>query len=477
MRTLAFLLLCAAAARGGTTESGAPAARGIYQKPEAAVEDPPEKARAALDVLWPAVNGASRAWPGFDVLRRPLLIGFSDGTALLVGHPKPPPGFRRTRYRGMTAYVAERWPALKAPVRLDHALAGSRVTAVRAEPGGPPLEPILVAVHEMFHDFQRIRVRMPGDPHSFRYDIEDGEDIALATLENRALASWLETADEGALLDFAALRRRRRALFPGSLAEIAHEDTEGSADFIEAEARRAVEGKAAAREALARKLRAPVLARDMSRARLFDVGAALALVLESEAPGAWQADLAAGTSLSEMVLARSPLDAKRAARRAARLTADTGYEILLAAGRRDVDDRRRRREEQRALYKARAGQRIVLESEELPVTFLKEDGDAFHYPDGTVLHERVIEWIGEGKAGRYRLSGMPVLAWCRGGRSVEFLLEPEAEIIVDGRPWKAARDAAEFKSLLIRSRGVEIELDGGHLESLDGALFIFPAAR
>lgn len=473
MRTLAFMLLCAVAARGGSTESGVPSARGIHQEPETAEKDLPVKARLALDALGPAARAAARAWPGYDVLRKPLLVTFADGTALLVGHPAPPPDFRRITRRGTTAHVAEGRPPLNASFRLDYEFAGERVTAVREEPGDTPGQLILLAVHEMFHDDQKAFWTMP---RGGMYEVEDGEDVALAALENRALASWLDTRDERDLRDFAALRLRRRALFPGTQAEILQENLEGPADYVEEAAQRAFEGPEAARAPLLKKLRAPLHAKDMPKLRLYGVGAALGLALESWTPGTWQSAVRTGWPMSQMVLGRLALGQDEAEERAARLASGPEYESLLAAGRRDVEDRGRRREEHRTRFKSRPGRRIVLSDRNLRGGF-RDDGDWFEYPDTSRLHEHVLEWSGEGKAGSFRLSDMPVLEWCRGGdRIIEFFAGPKAEILVDGRPWKPARAAREFRSLLILSRGVDLKLDGGRIESLDGALYVFPAA-
>ncbi|MEQ1920502.1 MAG: hypothetical protein ABL955_15040, partial [Elusimicrobiota bacterium] len=309
-----FLLLSIVSAHAA---SGAPSALedlGITHAPKPPAIDVPAKTRATLDALWPAIHAAARAWPGYDVLGKPLLITFADGTALLVEHPAPPPEFHRIIYRGMTAYVAERFPILDFSFRLDYEFAGSQVTAVREDSKFAVGRLIELAVHERFHNYQKgFHFTSP----SHNYDLEEAADVALATLENRALASWLESGDSQTQLDFAALRLRRRTLFPYSADEITQENSEGTARYVEMAAEGAIKGAAAARGSLIKALRAPVTVADMPKTRLYAVGAALGLILESWDSGGWQSQVASGQSISELVLHRMPLDRSEAAQRVA----------------------------------------------------------------------------------------------------------------------------------------------------------------
>lgn len=472
MRELAFLLLSAVTvhgATGGATESGVSS---FPQGLPTTQKNVPEKARLTLDALWPAVHAAQRAWPGYDVLGKPLLVSFSDGSALLVEHPSPPTEFRRITYRGMTAYVAERGPTINSSFRLDYDFGGAQVTAVREEPDLPPRQLILLAVHERFHSFQKGFNFMPNYR---QYKVEEGEDVALAALENQTLATWLESNDMQALLDFSALRLRRRALFPGTAAETSEENLEGTALYVEEAAEKAVEGAAAARGTLLKKLRSRIAAKDMAKFRLYAVGAVLGLALESRAPGTWQAAVESGRSISEIFLDGLPLGKDEAAARMARLMANPEYASLLAAGRQDVENRQRRRKEFRLRYESQPGQRVELWNKGLNGGF-EDDGDWFEYADGTRLHEHTIEWTGEGMAGRFQLTDMMVLDWYRGNdRILEFFAGPEAEILVDGRPWKPGQSGRAFRSLSILGRGVNLRLNAGRIETRDNRLIIIPA--
>lgn len=471
MKAFALLMLSAVASHagsGGGTESGV----FIIPRVRAAAEkNVPEKARQTLDALWPALHAAQRAWPGYDALGKPLLVAFSDGSALMVGHPAPPAEFRRITYRSMTAYVAERGPTINFDFRLDYEFGGARVTAVREEPELPPRELVLLAVHERFHDFQK---GFRFTPEYRKYAVEEGEDVALAALENLALAAWLETADEGAIFDFAALRLRRRALFPDTTAEISEENLEGTAQYVEAKAHEAVEGGAAARGALMKKLRSPVAVKDMPKSRLYSVGAVLGLMLESRTPGTWQRQVESGRSISELLLQGLPLNAAEAAERAARLTKNPEYARLLASGRQDAENLQRRRTEFRIRYESQPGRRVELKNKGLQGGF-EDDGEWFYYADGTRLHEHVVEWVGEGKAGRFRLSDRMVLDWYRGNdRVLEFFAGPEAEILIDGLPWQPDQGTRKFRTFSIIGRGVDLQFNGGRIEFGAGKLVVVP---
>lgn len=432
-------------------------------------KDVPEKARRALDALWPAVHATRRAWPGYDLLEKPLLVAFTDGSALLLEHPNPPPEFRRIVYRGMAAYIADRGPKLNFSFSLKYEFSGALIAAVREDPAVRAHDPVLFAVHEGFHRHQD---RFNFVPVYRAYEVEDGEDVALATLENRALAAWLEHGGSEALLDFAALRLRRRKLFPESAAETSEENLEGTAQYVEAAAEESIRGAAAARESLLVKLRPAVAAKNMAKRRLYTIGAVLGRVLESTRPGAWQGQVEAGRSMSVIFLSSMPLADDEAEARADLLASGPEYERLLAAARGDTHERKRRHADARLRYDAQPGRRVELWPGKLDRGF-EDDGDWFFYPDGKLLHEHTVAWTGDGKAGRFRLADMPILESHRGDdRAVEFVTE--AEILVDGRPWDQRE--GPFRSLTILGRGVDAAFNAGRVERRGETLVIVPAA-
>lgn len=463
----ALLVLCVWAARAGAVELGISEIAPQRDTPDAEV---PAKAREALDAFWPARGASMKAWPGYEPLARPLLLAFSDGTALLIDHPSPPPPFRPVVRRGLTVFVADRGPDLDRDFRFNYEFAGAPVTAVREARDAPPRQMVLLTVHEMFHQFQDgFRDETPYR----EYEVEDGEDVALAALENRALASWLERPGPEPLRDFAALRARRRARMPGTAAEIGEENLEGTAEFVEAAAQAAIDGEGKARAALAAKLRKPLAAKEMSKGRLYPVGAALGLVLEARSPGAWQAGVEAGRSLSMAALEGARLSGADAARRADRLTSGPDYARLLAAASRSVEERKRRREKSRLAYEAQDGPRVELHEQPVRGGFW-DDGDWFVDEEGRRLHTHVIEWVGDGDAGRFRLRDMPVLEWRKAnGRFLEFHA-PGADIRVDGAAWNSAFGWKRFHFLSIRGRGVDASFYGGTVEPRDGGLAVYP---
>lgn len=453
MRPLALLFLLAAPLRAGTAAPASPAAT------------------QALDALWPAVHAAARAWPGYGVLDKPLLLTLSDGSALLIEHPAPPLEFRRIMYRGMPAYFADSYPPLDFTFRIFD-FAGAKVMAVRQNPNYSGVKLVALAIHERFHDHQSAS---SFNRRAKDYSVEDEQDVALAALENRSLAEWIGTGNAASMRDFAALRLKRRALNADTGVENAEENLEGTARYVQIAAQKAAEGAAAAKDSLIRELRDEVTVESLSKTRLYGVGAALSQFLESRTPGAWQPGVEAGRDVSQLALDLLALTQAEADARAARLTAGPEYAGLLSKAGAGVTRAKARRDEFLKRFRAQAGRKVVVWDKNLRGGF-SDKGDWFKYPDGSLLHEWVIEWVVSGPAGRLRLTEMLVLEAQRGGASVvEFFAGPDAVILVDGKPWYPSRPAGAFRTFSIRGKGVELTLDGGRLESCGDALCVVPS--
>lgn len=419
-----------------------------------------EDQRRTLDALNAALPASARAWPGYDFLGKPFLAVLKDGSAVLVGHTSPPPNFRPVNYKGRLVYVAANGPDIGFSFKLDYEFSGQKITAVQADSNSDASNLVRLAIHERFHDYQH---GSPFKTHTGSYRVEDGEDLALAALENRALSDWLRTGAPDAMRDFAAVRVRRRALFPGTGAENGQENLEGTARYVEQEVYSAMESPAKSRDELVNALERPLKIDHLEKGRLYPVGAALGRFLQQQTPGAWQADVAAGRGLSDLVLSRLALGQPEADSRLVRLTSGSDYARLLAEGRLSVAALQKRRQAALQRFNAQPGRRILL-NDSRESGYFSSNG-WLTYPDGSMLFDPVSKYIGEG----FELKGIMILST---STSLEFFLPPGGRMEIDGAAWTPGSGPRSFSRILVTGTGVKIESGPGTLGDGGPALVI-----
>lgn len=419
-----------------------------------------EDQRRTLDALNAALPASARAWPGYDFLGKPFLAVLKDGSAVLVGHTSPPPNFRPVNYKGRLVYVAANGPDIGFSFKLDYDFAGQKITAVQSDSNSNASNLVRLAIHERFHDYQR---GSSFKTHTGSYRVEEGEDLALAALENRALSDWLKTGAPDAMRDFAAVRMRRRALFPGTAAENGEENLEGTARYVDQEAYSAMESPATSRDGLVNALELPLKIDSLEKWRLYPVGAVLGRFLQQQTPGAWQADVAAGRGLSELVLNRLALGQTEADSRLIRLTSGSDYARLLAEGRLSVAAEQKRRQDALQRFNAQPGRRILLKASRAQGYFSSDGWLSF--PDGSMLFDPVSKYIGAG----FELKGIMLLST---NTSLEFFLPPGGRMEIDGAAWTPGMGPRSFSRILVTGTGVKIESGPGTLGDGGPALVI-----
>lgn len=403
--------------------------------------------KQATDALFLAIPAVEQAWPGYKFLGKPFLAVLEDDSALLVGHPSPPADFAAARRKKREVYVAAKGPDIGFTFKMSFKLGGESVMAVRAAKDQSPEDLMALAVHERFHDFQDGQNFTPG--HA-RYSVEAAEDLALAALENRALAKWLE-GDAEAIRDFGAVRSRRRADFPGSHAETLEENNEGTARFIEQAALSAMVDDARAKDFLLRDLRRPIRLDDMAKARLYPVGATLCRYLQTKATGAWQSKVAAGQRLSELAVETLALTQKESDARVGRLTSGAEYAAMLAHGQEQVKKVQERRKQTQDKFDAQTGVKVRLElsTAQRSKSYFSAS-NSVSYPDGSKIYDPIGTYVGSG----FKLEGIMVRSERNG--SLEFY--------VDGSAWTPAQGTEDFKTLKIEGKGVALDLPAGTVD-------------
>lgn len=470
--TAVFLALCATSARAQWDRpgldrlfDGSRQGRGVVTVP--APRSAPVltvEARETLDALFAARPAATRAWPGYDMLSVPLLISLRDGTAVLAGAASAPPGFEPIDYHGQRVFVAARSPTVGFMFKRNFDLYGTKVTAVAASDERSGAALIQLAAHEHFHDHQHgWSFPHAGDD----YDVEQAEDIALARQEGEALAHWLESGDIEAMKDFSALRRHRRALFPGTAAEESQENSEGMARYVDSASLEAADPSRRAK--LIKDTRFAPRLEDMDKGRLYQIGAVLGRFLETRTPGAWQGRVAGGRSVSELALGLLPMDQAEEDARIARLTAGAAFAKDLAAGAADVKEYQDRRDRARAEFRNHPGLRVKLYTEK--GTYFSDDKAWFREPDGTTLHEHMIEITGGGPSSAVSVKDRVVAS---GRRYFEFVVDRPVTVVVDGAPWDGRPGRLGYRELVLTGAGVDIRVTDGGLDYDGSILKVWP---
>lgn len=419
---------------------------------------PAIKPQDLVNLILREAPACERAWPGYRPLFQPLLLAFEGRGSLLIG--------ARTRPRGFLADTATQGAAAASfrPFQpafdyvADFDLDGTTVTALRLSGRADASRAAGFFLHERFHGFQRQRFeKTPWEP----YLVESAADVALAGLENRSLARWVTTGAPDAMRDFAALRARRRRLFPGSAAELAEERIEGTARYVELAGVAASSSPAAVRSELAAELNEPASEFALHKRRNYGVGAALCRWLDAEKVPAWRAEVEAGLAPSELVLRSLALDRGEAGARVARLTRLPGYAAAKRSAERGIADLRAARAGWRRHYDALPGLRLVLTSSAAAASFT---GDWLDYPDRSSLLV-ASEWVVERPEIKVRLrDDKGVLRRMgRDGPEAEFVVPPGAVIGLDDMPWTPKPGRARFKTLTIKDARIALSAGPGVL--------------
>ncbi len=253
------------------------------------------------------LGGEGALWPGFALAAVPILL-YDDREAWLVGHPAPPEGYRPS------GEVAGR-PVYRSPVRPEMiantaAPVGGYLTALINLSDRPPSDEAALArliLHEAFHVFQQ--VALPAMP---RMDMEklqvmasypenDPGNNAMAIVENRLLARALAGEHEAVPAFLSMRRHRHRRLVRLDQSDVpVYEETvewvEGTPTYVELRAGAPLD------DLIGRLGTYNRGGRHAAYRRLYDTGAAQAVLLDRFAPG-WQARLAesGGASLQELL--------------------------------------------------------------------------------------------------------------------------------------------------------------------------------
>lgn len=303
----------------GSSRTSAPLIPDVLAKPALLLE----KARPAIESLWPGWWSDRRGYVLFERGRVALLMSRSGGPGFVpAGRP---PGWERFALRPFLRGTPLGHPRADAGLALDYVLGGDTVVVVAADSNH--FRTIEVLLHESFHAFQHRRFRAVAEGGSLVADADgvDIDSLAVAVERERALLR-VALRECGAsrvrrVLAFMDARTRRLDALPAHLraAEDWVERTEGSAHLIGYGAALNAVGRPRTelRDTLVTQLGVPLPSyprrfgriADLFRWRLYASGAAQ-LLLSEEFGSDWRQAVERGaapvTVLGESVLRRGP---------------------------------------------------------------------------------------------------------------------------------------------------------------------------
>ncbi len=308
-------------------------------------------AAAAAPVLDPLLHLALTAetslhadpvWPGFTLFAQPVLLYDRAGhRSYLVAHPAPPAGFTRFT-KGPPPILARdgELPELQSDYYTDYALGGRPTFVLVFTPGEDTFQRLTTLAHERFHVFQH--AHFSDDHRDNTYGAVDPENMALATMEQRALAEALKApGPEGSTRYarmFVALRSTRNARLapPVRGIEDALERSEGTADYVQQRlAARPVfahaGGAGSGLHNIIERLEMTLDRDRMAFTRYYETGSAQGWLLDRAGLPRWKREVTEGRTLFAVMQEAYPVDPGEVSTRvAAAMNELLGYQRLVA---------------------------------------------------------------------------------------------------------------------------------------------------
>ncbi len=427
----------------------------------------------ALDIERAIRASAPRvSWPGFNPMAIPLAIYDGEST-VLIRHPSPPAGFRPASIDTAVMVMNGRHAAVTAN---SSAVIGGRMTATIMVDGrhaaASTAALAAVAVHEMFHVFQRERHKgwVGNEGDLLTYPVHDARRLAMRRLETDALrrAQGADAAEVAACWAraYLALRSARYAGLDTAFIryERLTELNEGLANYVQAAA--AEEPRAVFPVA-----EFPPAA---VRLRIYTTGPAIARLLDRFAPH-WKEALEGNDAQSLDGMLREALPAppappatcghSREERDAARQRAEADSAAIVSG-----------RTERRAAFDALPGWRLVVRTaDNQPLWPQGFDPLNVEHVAGGMLHTRYLKLGGD--AGSVEVldeAGVSIEA-VTVAAGAHPLFNGVRELTVVGFQAPELRDSAGVAT--INARGLKLSLRGAVVRQVGQTLEVSLAPR
>lgn len=415
-----------------------------------------EKAGPRVTLLLGADESNRRdpVWPGYDVFGQPVLLYEAGVRSFLIAHPNPPAGYEPL-FSGPRAVFVKPGPVpgLNFNFEFHFPVNGVDSFAYRYKPEGKPAQDARTLVHERFHVFQRNGFK--PSKYAERTSEPDGEDLALAALEQKALKSALAAgsreAAAGYARQFLAARAARYTRFPDcQVQENREERYEGMARYTDLALMLRPEVSpepGGMQAALSRWLDMLPDVDDMDKSRYYGTGAAQGLLLDRAGLADWKELVNSGYSPYELTLKAFPQT--DAAAELARAKLEHGYDALLRDGLRKAADFQAAKSAAIAAYEALPG--IEWSVPTAGRMGFSAASPQYTLPDGTTLLPEMYMIDAQMDGYRLNVNDRPAVL---GGKAVRF--HAQASVLLDGRPFPLADGVYSFGSLAVTEPGLDL---------------------
>lgn len=440
----------------------------VQPSPTPALSEP----RIQLLIQAEAYNRRKSVWPGFSVLKQPVLLYEAETRSYLIGHPSPPVDYRALS--GATPSIFTRdgsIPDFQFSFRFHHPVNGIDTFAYRFEPGDDFAGDLATIVHERFHVHQETAFK--DLPHEAYYAVSEEEDLALANLENKTLQAALQATDPGRSARysrmFVAVRRLRYRHNGPKIrpVEDGQEQSEGTAKYVELKLTEPPHLGGQGVATLIHDLGRTVDLERMGKWRSYQTGAGQGFLLDRAQLKGWKEAVAGGTPIYDLTERAYPVRAA-ADRLVQEAKLKFGYDTLLLAARQQIESFQKDKAKALQAYKTQQGLELALPPSPVQVRGgFSNRGKIYIMGDGSWFLTEV--GVLERQADNYKLrltGGMAFLGGKEGG--LRFFIPQDASLSLDGQAIPLSPGSHSFQHVSLTAKELEFSVQ------LSGTLVIGP---
>lgn len=402
-------------------------------------------------------NRLAPVWPGYSVFGQPILLYEKGVRSFLFAHPNPPAGYARIAASPWPVFEKQgEVPGLRFSFEFHFPYGGEDAFAYMYGPGEDPVANVRTMVHERFHVFQHTAFA-PGS--YVRRDSEpDGEDLALAALEQLSLKSALKAAGRSEtgryIRHYLAARGARYARTPDCRRQ--EEDEERSegmalyADSVLLDRPGLAPRPGGSEAAVIRRLERLPSIDEMNKGRYYGTGAAQGLLLDRAGAG-WKESVAGGRPLYDALGALYPLAGHEAEAALLEAKAAQDFGKLLAQGEKAAADYQAGKAAAIAAYEAAPGREWSVPRPNS--TGYSAAGPSYKLGKNDTLMPGLRVLSADSGGIRIHFSDRPVIM---AGPAIRFHAKPGAALLLDGAPAPEADGVYPFRTLSLSEGGAEI---------------------
>ncbi len=439
-----------------------PVARIQRQPPEIGehVNSLPEP-RISLLMSFEQMIKKNPVWPGYSVLAQPIMVYRKGERSFLLEHPTPPQDYSMIAVSPYSVAMKEGTTQMDVTFKFHFLINGVDSFAYMYKPGPNSDSPKSIAhdagliVHERFHVFQEKDFKdIPGHLPAERYE-PSGKVLAMAILEQRALAAAVTAEDQNESAFFArlfvAIRKNRNSEgLADTNNENLEEQSEGTAQYVEINFLARMPGDNG--RALKDLLQFMELCTDidsLGKTRFYATGAIQSILLDRHGQASWKSSVASGIPTADLLMALYPMSDAERQGLVDKAKARFDYVKLLEIGNAATAEYTAEKEKALADYNSLGGIELEVPDRGGPV------GMTNWYPldNGDTLYPSIhYKEINDAQL-KLRIENRPAISGRRGFR---FHVGVHAQFLLDGQPFELSNGTYPFASLEVHEPGADM---------------------